>query len=77
MTQALTAREHQLGLIAEWRAIESRTRERSAQAAPLFAKRGQLLPRERVARLLDPGTPFLELSTLAGWLQDKIGRAHV
>ena len=21
-------------------------------------------------RLLDPGTPFLELSTLAGWLQD-------
>ncbi|MFM7802001.1 MAG: acyl-CoA carboxylase subunit beta, partial [Limnohabitans sp.] len=50
--------------------IESRTRERSAQAGPLFAKRGQLLPRERVARLLDPGTPFLELSTLAGWLQD-------
>ena len=33
-------------------------------------KRGQLLPRERVARLLDPGIPFLELSTLAGWMQD-------
>lgn len=27
--------------------------------------RGKLLPRERVERLLDPGTPFLELSTLA------------
>ncbi len=27
--------------------------------------RGKLLPRERVARLLDPGTPFLELSPLA------------
>ena len=40
------------------------------KAAPLFDKRGQLLPRERVARLLDPGVPFLELSTLAGWLQD-------
>jgi 3-methylcrotonyl-CoA carboxylase beta subunit len=27
--------------------------------------RGKLLPRERVQRLLDPGTPFLELSPLA------------
>lgn len=27
--------------------------------------RGKLLPRERVAQLLDPGTPFLELSPLA------------
>jgi acetyl-CoA carboxylase carboxyltransferase component len=27
--------------------------------------RGKLLPRERLARLLDPNTPFLELSTLA------------
>jgi 3-methylcrotonyl-CoA carboxylase beta subunit len=29
------------------------------------ASRGKLLPRERVERLLDPGTPFLELSPLA------------
>jgi 3-methylcrotonyl-CoA carboxylase beta subunit len=28
--------------------------------------RGKLLPRERVAMLLDPGTPFLELAPLAG-----------
>src|SRR5256885_2349423 len=27
--------------------------------------RGKLLARERIARLLDPGAPFLELSTLA------------
>ena len=27
--------------------------------------RGKLLPRERVRRLLDPGSPFLELSPLA------------
>ena len=27
--------------------------------------RGKLLPRERVANLLDPGTPFLELAPLA------------
>ncbi|CAA9317126.1 MAG: Geranyl-CoA carboxylase carboxyl transferase subunit [uncultured Friedmanniella sp.] len=29
--------------------------------------RGRLLPRERIELLLDPGTAFLELSTLAGW----------
>jgi len=29
--------------------------------------RGKLLPRERVERLLDPGTPFLELSQLAAY----------
>ena len=70
MSALLSPREYQLGLIAELRQIEARTRERSAQAEPLFTQRGQLLPRERVARLLDPGTPWLELSTLAGWLQD-------
>ncbi|HZP44068.1 MAG TPA: carboxyl transferase domain-containing protein [Candidatus Binataceae bacterium] len=30
-------------------------------------ERGKLLPRERVRRLLDPDTPFLELSTLAAY----------
>ncbi|MEP6875999.1 MAG: carboxyl transferase domain-containing protein, partial [Burkholderiales bacterium] len=63
-------RAHALALVAEWRAIEARTRAASTRAQPLFDKRGQLLPRERVARVLDPGIPFLELSTLAGWLQD-------
>ncbi len=29
--------------------------------------RGKLLPRDRVAALLDPGSPFLELSALAAW----------
>ena len=64
-------RSRTLGLIERWRAIEARTRAASERAGPLFAKRGQLLPRERVARLLDPGIPFLELSTLAGWLLDS------
>ncbi len=36
--------------------------ERSRQR---HLKRGKLLPRERVMRLLDPGSPFLELSPLA------------
>jgi geranyl-CoA carboxylase beta subunit len=63
-------RTHLLALIDQLREIEARTRSTSARAQPLFDKRGQLLPRERVARLLDPGVPLLELSSLAGWLQD-------
>jgi 3-methylcrotonyl-CoA carboxylase beta subunit len=37
--------------------------------------RGKLLPRERVERLLDPGTPFLEIAPLAalGMYPDKDG----
>ena len=30
-------------------------------------KRGKMLVRERVEALIDPDTPFLELSPLAGW----------
>ncbi|MBF9073094.1 acyl-CoA carboxylase subunit beta [Streptacidiphilus fuscans] len=33
-------------------------------------KRGKMLPRERIELLLDPDTPFLELSTLAAWGTD-------
>ena len=59
-------RAHMLQLLAEVRALEQRTRDRSAQSRALFEKRGQLLPRERIALLLDPGSNFLELSALAG-----------
>ncbi|MEP7297009.1 MAG: carboxyl transferase domain-containing protein [Burkholderiales bacterium] len=64
-------RARTLALIERWRGLEARTVAASGKAGPLFAKRGQLLPSERIARLLDPGIPFLELSTLAGWLQDS------
>ena len=39
--------------------------------------RGKLLPRERVERLLDPGTPFLELSQMAayGMYDDEVPSA--
>jgi len=37
----------------------------SASARERHVARGKLLPRERVERLLDPGSPFLELSPLA------------
>lgn len=59
-----------LDLLGQIRGIEQRTREASARSKARFAERKQLLPRERVALLLDPGAPFLELSTLAGWLCD-------
>jgi 3-methylcrotonyl-CoA carboxylase beta subunit len=36
-----------------------------ARASERHLARGKLLPRDRVRRLLDPGTPFLELSQLA------------
>jgi len=60
-----------LKLIADFRTVEARTRAASEKARPVFEKRGALLPRERVARALDPGAPFLELATFAGWCQDQ------
>jgi len=38
-----------------------------AAARQKHVARGKLLPRERVDRLLDPGTPFLEIGQLAAW----------
>jgi geranyl-CoA carboxylase beta subunit len=63
-------RAHMHALLAQLRATEARTRARSEESGPRFAKRGQILPRERIGLLLDPGAPVLELSTLAGWCQD-------
>ena len=37
------------------------------QAIATLRKRGKLLARERIQKLLDPDTPFLELSALAAW----------
>jgi geranyl-CoA carboxylase beta subunit len=50
----------------------------SAARRETFEARGQLLPRERVARLLDRGSDFLELSPLAGLgMHDDDGRKSV
>src|SRR4030081_2862768 len=65
-----TNRAGMLALISRMRALEERTRVASAAAKERFHKRGQLLPRERVALVLDPGSPFIELSTLAGYIFD-------
>ena len=63
-------REGMLALLQRVRDIEARVRAASAASRGRFEKRGQLLPRERLALLLDPGTPFLELATLAGYCLD-------
>ena len=47
---AQTRRAAMLARIAAWRALEQRAADASAKAKPQFDKRGQLLPRERVAR---------------------------
>ena len=39
----------------------------SADARDKHRARGKLLARERIEALLDPGTPFLELSPMAAW----------
>ena len=39
----------------------------SDEHAKRHTDKGKLLPRERIARLIDPGSPFLELSQLAAY----------
>ncbi|MGE0348373.1 acyl-CoA carboxylase subunit beta [Hydrogenophaga sp.] len=68
--QALQRREAMLARIAQLRALEDRAATTSAKSKPVFDKRSQLLPRERIALLLDPGAPYVPLCSLAGYLQD-------
>ena len=71
-------REQMLALISEFRALEQKVRDASNARRERFRARKQLLPRERVAFLLDPGAPWLELSTLAGFrMHDDDGDAGI
>ncbi len=57
---------HMATLVQDLRAAVDRIRLGGGEAARArHAGRGKLLPRDRVRLLLDPGTPFLELSQLA------------
>jgi geranyl-CoA carboxylase beta subunit len=62
----LRNRASMLALVSEFRDIEARIRALGETKRTTFEKRGQLMPRERVALLLDRNAPFLEFSTLAG-----------
>ncbi|MEO1688552.1 MAG: carboxyl transferase domain-containing protein, partial [Pseudomonadota bacterium] len=62
--------EAMLARVAELRALEARAEAASERRRARFEARGQLTPRERLARLLDPGMPFLRLHSLAGYRID-------
>ncbi|MBK8026530.1 MAG: methylcrotonoyl-CoA carboxylase [Chloroflexi bacterium] len=59
---------HNCGLVATLAERQAKVRAGgSERAVKKHLDAGKLLPRERVELLLDPGAPFLELSTLAAW----------
>ncbi|MCW5572876.1 MAG: methylcrotonoyl-CoA carboxylase [Steroidobacteraceae bacterium] len=59
-------RVHMEQLVAELRGELARVERGGSDAARArHTARGKLLPRERVATLLDPGSPFLEIAPLA------------
>jgi 3-methylcrotonyl-CoA carboxylase beta subunit len=58
---------HFSGLIAELHNLRRQQRPGGPEKArKRHVDKGKMLPRERVERLLDPGSPFLELAELAG-----------
>ena len=61
-------REAMLLQVDDLRALLARTHEGGgAKAQERHVSRGKLLPRERINRLLDPGSPFLEVGQLAAY----------
>lgn len=73
-------RTHMQGLVDDLRALTARIAEGGSQSArQKHVSRGKLLPRQRVDALLDPGSPFLELSALAahGVYEDEVPAAGI
>lgn len=63
----LANRAHNLRLAEELRQMQQQVRhQRPERDLQRLARQNKLFVRDRIQRLLDPGTPFLELSTLAG-----------
>ena len=56
---------HEAALEEVRRAAEAAFEGGGAEARARHASRGKILPRERVSRLLDPGSPFLEVGLFA------------
>ena len=64
------AQEYRRAMEADVTDLRPRSRPRLGGPERMREKhlsRGKLLPRQRVERLLDPGTPFLEFSSLAAY----------
>ena len=60
-------RTQMLAAIQEFRDAEASVQAMAEKTRARFEKRKQLMPRERIALLLDRGAPFLELMPLAGY----------
>ena len=59
-------RDAMLGHVEALRTLLAQIRQGGGpKAQERHTSRGKLLPRERINRLLDPGSPFLEISPLA------------
>ncbi len=67
-------RADQLEKLAHLRGLEQRAVDASERRRPRFEERGQLTPRDRLARLLDPGMPFLTLYNMASYCVDDPNR---
>ncbi len=65
-------RQDMLGLVDKLHSLCKRAEIKSEKSRGRFEKRGQILPRERLARLLDPGMPFLEIQNMSGYLMDTV-----
>ncbi|SDC41768.1 acyl-CoA carboxylase subunit beta [Ruegeria marina] len=63
-------RADMLALVDQLRALEARPVALSEERRERMEARGQITPRDRLARLLDPGLPFLQLHSLAGYMVD-------
>ena len=61
-------------LIDHWRGLEQRTIDASNKRLKTFKARGQLSPRERLERLLDPGMPFLQMHSMANYCVENPDR---
>ena len=59
-----------LALVGKLHDLNDRGRIMSERRKARFEARGQLTPRERLARLLDPGLPWLAVGNLSGYLSD-------
>jgi len=67
-------RTEMLALVDQLHDLKDRAKQLSEKRRPRFDERGQLTPRERLARLLDPGLPFLDLYGLANYMVDTDDR---
>lgn len=64
-------RDDMLALIAKLDELNGRAALISERRKPRFEARGQITPRERLSRLLDPGMPWLSIGNITGYLADK------